>query len=754
MSPISRIKQQVEESFTEQKQILDFEEYLAEVKKAPWLHIRSSAQYLKDCFDFFGSYEVHGITGKIRRWRIFDQEFEGGGEKINGLEETQNKIYSQISSFAERGKTDKIILLHGPNATAKSSICAAIIAALEHYSKSPEGSIYTFHWLFSDNDGKSGLGFNKKRPGVSTSLAKEAPENIHFKIRSGLRESPLFLIPKIQRVELLQSFFKEHGRELSLNNPICKQEMGHKYYSIYTELLDNYHGDWEKVLRHVQIGRIFISKRYRTCAVTIEPQKNIDAQSKALTLERDFDIPISLKRANLHEVYGDLVDGNRGVIEYSDFLKRPMEVNKYLLTTAEQGTISLSSTVATLDVVLLATANEKHLAIFKIDPDFSSFKGRIEPIKVPYLKQWEKEADLYEKRIHSLARGKHVAPHTASFIGLWAVLTRLRKSKGQGKFSDKAKSLATSLSAIEKAHLYNNGTPPDRFTDKEKRLIEAELSNLATEFDNSKEKFDGIPGVEYEGRRGASAREIMSMINDAALNEDYECVSPLALIKEIENISVDDSLYDFLRLEEDWTYGSVKSLTALAEKEYQKWITNEIRESMNLVPEEEYNKIFERYILNVKAWKQQQKIENPQTGKKEDPNEDFMKEVENQIGARGTTKTFRTDLMLRIGTWAHDNKAWIDQNQGKPLPYEKVFSDLLAKYKSHYYKKVAKTVEAIQRNILKHDTEEWDSLTQAEQKEVTNALERLINKNKYCVKCAKMALSYLIRESLAFKLDL
>ena len=40
---------------------------------------------------------------------------------------------------------------------------------------------------------------------------------------------------------------------------------------------------------------------------------------------------------------GELTAANRGLLEYSDLLKRPLEAYKYLITTVEQASISLSN---------------------------------------------------------------------------------------------------------------------------------------------------------------------------------------------------------------------------------------------------------------------------------------------------------------------------------------------------------------------------------------------------------------------------
>ena len=67
--------------------------------------------------------------------------------------------------------------------------------------------------------------------------------------------------------------------------------------------------------------------------------------------------------------------GNRGLVEYSDLLKRPLEHFKYLLGASESQQVSLEQFTLYLDAMLLASSNEKHLAAFKETPDFASFKA-------------------------------------------------------------------------------------------------------------------------------------------------------------------------------------------------------------------------------------------------------------------------------------------------------------------------------------------------------------------------------------------
>ncbi len=113
----------------------------------------------------------------------------------------------------------------------------------------------------------------------------------------------------------------------------------------------------------------------------------------------------------LFEPHGPLVNANRGIIEYADLLKRPLEAFKYLLGFSETGEVPMEHFVLQLDEVLIASSNEKHLAAFKELPDFASFKGRIELVRVPYLRRWKVEQEIYDAQVTTRTVGKHVAPH-------------------------------------------------------------------------------------------------------------------------------------------------------------------------------------------------------------------------------------------------------------------------------------------------------------------------------------------------------
>src|SRR4029079_16869729 len=160
----------------------------------------------------------------------------------------------------------------------------------------------------------------------------------------------------------------------------------------------------------------------------VEPQMSVDATYQQVTADRtQANLPPALQNLVLFEPHGALVSANRGLIEYSDLLKRPLETYKYLLGASETAEVPLEHFILQLDEVLIAAPNEKHLAAFKELPDFASFKGRIELVRVPYLRRYQVEQQIYDAQITSTTVGKHVAPHATEVAAMWAVLPRLKK---------------------------------------------------------------------------------------------------------------------------------------------------------------------------------------------------------------------------------------------------------------------------------------------------------------------------------------
>src|ERR1700747_3313242 len=123
-----------------------FEEYLALVRKTP--HItRNAYQRLYDMVLSHGVEEYIDNKKKLVRYKFFRDEAHGGRDAVFGLDVALMRLMNVLKSAAQGYGTERrIILLHGPVGSAKSTIVRLLKKGIEAYSFSPEGRLYTFAW--------------------------------------------------------------------------------------------------------------------------------------------------------------------------------------------------------------------------------------------------------------------------------------------------------------------------------------------------------------------------------------------------------------------------------------------------------------------------------------------------------------------------------------------------------------------------------------------------------------------------------
>jgi serine protein kinase len=740
---LSTVGNGVKGAFVESRSILSFDEYLQAFVEAPRLQARSSAQYLRDVLDAFGSEERETPVGKVRRWLLFDLPFEPDARaaRVAGQEEVQLALYRALGTFVRSGRVNKLILLHGPNGSAKSSIVSALVRGMEAYSRTREGAVYRFHWVFPSErklKGGGGLGFGPRaESGELASFAHLEGDALDARLSCPMKDHPLLLVPKEERRKLLEQHCRPSSREgaretdFVLSDYLVDGQPCHTCRQLHDALLSAYQGDWLKVLRHVQVERFYVSARYQEAAVTVEPQLSVDAGYRQVTADRSAaQLPPSLHTVSLFEPQGPLVAANRGVIEYSDLLKRNPEAFKYLLGTSETGRVSLDQFVLQLDVVLLASANEKQLAAFKEMPEFASFKGRLELVRVPYLRRASVEREIYDRQITSPAVGKHVAPHATQVAALWAVLTRLKRPIPE-RYQSELRELVEDLAPLEKLRLYDSGEAPDRLSLAEAKVLKKHAPDLFRES-------EVYPN--YEGRSGASAREIKTALFNAGQAPDAACLTPLAVLAELEALCKDKSVHEFLQQEVVDGYHDHEQFVRVAEAEYLDTIDEEIRDSMGFVSESQYRELFVRYVTLVSHWVKGEKLKNPVTGEYEAPDEQRMVEVEKIVMPTGEDrKNFRRSLISAIGAFR------LDHPDGAEIEYVAIFPDLFRRLRDHYFEERKRQLRKSREDVLRYLSDERGALDEKARTRVEGALNTLRERYGYCEHCAKDAVLFLLR---------
>src|SRR5579871_5610312 len=123
-----------------------FEDYLALVKANPQV-TRNAFQRAYDMIIRYGIEEYTDNKKKLVRYNFFKDELASGADAVFGLDIPLMRLVHVLKAAAEGyGPEKRVILLHGPVGSSKSTIARLLKQGLEAYSRTPDGALYTFTW--------------------------------------------------------------------------------------------------------------------------------------------------------------------------------------------------------------------------------------------------------------------------------------------------------------------------------------------------------------------------------------------------------------------------------------------------------------------------------------------------------------------------------------------------------------------------------------------------------------------------------
>lgn len=761
LAELSDITAAIQRRFQTGRRLLSFQEYLELFAADPARHGRDAARYVRDMFDHFGTYPVKKPWGDSTRFRLFDLPWEpeptrledgtkpptthGRDTALVGQEELQGEIYRVLSNFVQEGRANRLILMHGPNGSAKSTVAACILRGLEHYSTLDEGALYRFHWVFPTRKTTRGsIGFGGE--GIvspNSTFAHLDDASIDARLVIELRDHPLFLLPIPERRALVQKLYDDAGVKEPPPDWLMSGKLAHKNQQIVEALLTSYEGSFADVLRHVQVERWFVSRRYRTGAVTIGPELSVDASERQITADRSLAaLPSALQARTLFEAHGEIVGAAGGVLEFSDLLKRPVDAFRYLQLTLETGEVSLSQQIIQTNVVMIGSSNDVHLNAFREHPEYPSFRGRLELLRAPYLRNWIDEQRIYDAQIVPFVR-RHVAPHATRVAAQFAVLTRMRQPDAK-RYAEAIAPIISSLTAAEKLDVYALGQPPERLDADAQKLLKANIRALVQETDAS---------IEFEGRTGVSPREIRVLLLDAAQTRHSSCLSPFAVLVELDELCKRVAEFDWLKERAlAGGYHDHKLFRDIVRSRLLDTLEEEMRAASGIVDEVRYNELFDRYIVHVGATVKQEKLRNPHTGGSEAPDDRMMREIELLLGVKSKHEDHRKGLISMIAAWAIDHP-------GEKIVNAVVFPQQLRRLRDAFFADRRKAVALLCRDLVmilrdrvtrgsSSEPPAGNNLREEQRKNALAALGRL-EAMGYCEHCALEAGSALLRARFA-----
>jgi serine protein kinase len=577
-----------------------FEDYLKLVRESPKI-LRTAYQRLYDMILSYGREEYLDNKKKIIRYNFFRDEKNNGKDAIYGLDIPLMRLVNIFKAAAMGyGPEKRIILLHGPVGSSKSTIARLLKKGVEDYSKTADGAIYTYSWV------------------VPKELA-HITGNQEI-LNDPMNEDPIRLIPLDWRAKAFESLgIKADTYPLKLDG-----ELNPASRYIYKHLLAHYHGDWERVVNnHVRVRRLILSEKDRIGIGTFQPKDEKNQDSTELTGDINYRKIAEVGSDSDPRAFnfdGEFNIANRGLIEFVEVLKLDVAFLYDLLGATQEQKIKPKKFAQTdIDEVILAHTNEPEYKKLQSNEFMEALRDRTIKVDVPYITKLSEETKIYIKDYNPNKIKKHIAPHTLEVAAMWAVLTRLDDPK---KYN---------LSLMQKLKLYD-GKSLTGFTQDNIKELRKEASR--------------------EGMEGISPRFVQDKISNALVSDKSEgSINPFLVLNEIEAGVKTHSL-----INNDETRQRYKELLAMVKQEYEDIVKNEVQRAIS-ADEDAIAKLCGNYIDNINAYTQKLKVRNRYTGQYEEPDERLMRSIEEKIEISESRKDdFRREIMNFIGSLAIEGK--------------------------------------------------------------------------------------------------
>src|SRR5690554_299628 len=96
---LERVASEVQDDFEDNHRIMSFPQFMEAFARHPRRHARSSAQYVRDCFDYFGRETKPQFWGEVTHFGLFNTPFDKGRNRLVGQERTQEQVFKLLENF-------------------------------------------------------------------------------------------------------------------------------------------------------------------------------------------------------------------------------------------------------------------------------------------------------------------------------------------------------------------------------------------------------------------------------------------------------------------------------------------------------------------------------------------------------------------------------------------------------------------------------------------------------------------------------
>jgi serine protein kinase len=606
---------------------MSFSQYIDECYKNPKL-VRNAWQMIWDMVLSKGTYQVEEYRKTYTYYKFFDNP----DNPIIGLTPTKDALMKFIRGAAGGYGTEKrILLLHGPVGSSKSTLCRLFKRELENYSKVDDGAWYSFRWV----------NLPTGTEGIYTHAEDDCP----------MHEQPLKLLPLELRASIMADLNEIHrnmvddATKVDLYTLRCEGELDPRCKFFMNELLKRNDGDLEKVLEnHIRVVRKVYSEADRCGIATFQPKDEKNQDSTELTGDINFRSISHFGSDSDPRSFnfdGEFCVGNRGMIEFIEALKLDQAFLYDLLGASQEQNIKPKKfSQVSIDEAIIAHTNNPEYEKLRSNQYMEALRDRTVKVDVPYTLRWSEELKILEKDYGVGKVRQHIAPHTLEVAALWAILTRLNDDR-DGK-----------IDLVGKAELYDGKLLPNWTEEQVKELRDRNVNEGLT--------------------TGISVRYVQDKISNCLAN-NHEYVNTFMVLNEIREGLEGSSLLN--NKDEVGRYITcvdltIKKLTEILKAEVQKALVGD---------EDAVIRLCTNYIDNIMAYINKSKIKDPITGQDRKPDERLMRQIESKIDIPDQgVDDFRRSIAAFIGDLSVKGKQfrWDSNIKLKRALEAKLFEDV------------------------------------------------------------------------------
>ncbi|WP_211694203.1 PrkA family serine protein kinase [Natronomonas salina] len=576
-----------------------FDWYLEELYENPKI-ARNAHQRVADMFDYYGtSYdEDDGVV----EYELASEDPIGDGENTfygRVIHEAIHEFVNKVKSGARGlGPEKRIKLLLGPVGSGKSDFDRQVRRYFEDYTTRDEGRMYTFRWT-----------------GLCDVLKDQDPAD--DVVRSPMNQDPIVLLPQEQRERVIEDINERLDAPYTIRNEQALDPASEFYMD---RLLEYYDDDLERVLdNHVEVMRLVADENKRQGIETFEPKDKKNQDETELTGDVNYSKIAVYGESDprAFDYSGAFCNANRGIFSGEELLKLQREFLYDFLHASQEQTIKPKNNPRIdIDQVIVGRTNMPEYRDKKGDEKMEAFNDRTKRIDFPYVLQYEEEARIYRKMLKNAdVPDMNVEPHTLEMAGLFGVLTRIEEPDGGN------------ISVVQKAKAYNG------------EIDEAEDIDVKKLRDEAAETTDI-----GEGMDGVSPRFIGDEIAEAlmdSMHRERMFLSPLTTFNHLEENLENHGSIPQENFETYYRY------LELVREEYKERAIEDVRHAL-AYDLDEIQRQGEKYMDHVMAYIDDDTVEDEITGREQEPDEKFLRDVEEKLNVPEDRKD---DFRQEVSNW-------------------------------------------------------------------------------------------------------